>query len=584
MNQLLDMPRIKLETITTEADDPPPATVKQSSNSTKKKRSRAKVLESSNTANTLTTLTPFDVQDAPSAAKKPRPNEPDNKLVQPDELAQLPVLDQIIALEKWWPSERRRQLDTLMREQRKLQDQCKSYQHDRNLVGKYKDTRAQLSEVDERIKVLREDRDTVLLQKHKDLIQRRNAASASQTRPPTTTSHSSPTTTSVAVKVEPSLRPTVIDIAGLVSAVCSCASQASANQSANKNNVPVVDLDKQVSASNEEASAAANLPIWMDMDTGGEDGDRDDFDNSLDESQQHYSDLSSRCSIFDISNLHTSASTVANSNKNGNAKASAAEKPYFSQVLAQIQDKDALTARYAESDICPKCNSVMVDDPEENILSCTKCGYADDCLEKEVEVLGAEETDNGRESSFEKVWSIFFAKKAYVNVDEPVNACRLDLMEKGHDLSSDVTLQRVVEILKRRGLFQKFGAHRVQITSTLNGVSPPILTDDEWSILKRNFRLVKRAFSLVRDFFRRKNFIAYPFVSIKLAQIMCLKYPEFARFIPWIDKRNASRTLEEQELIWQKITQYLKWVYIYGQQCPTSLMMSTSLQLYNKQA
>ena len=114
---------------------------------------------------------------------------------------------------------------------------------------------------------------------------------------------------------------------------------------------------------------------------------------------------------------------------------------------------------------------------------------------------------------------------------------------------------KVREILKKLKL-NKYYEHVPHIINRLNGLPAPIMTRQMEEKLRIMFKEIQTPFikHCPKD---RKNFLSYSYVLHKFVQL--LELDEFLVCFPLLKSREK---LHQQDLIWQKICQDLKWEFI----------------------
>ena len=90
----------------------------------------------------------------------------------------------------------------------------------------------------------------------------------------------------------------------------------------------------------------------------------------------------------------------------------------------------------------------------------------------------------------------------------------------------------------------------------INGLPPPIMSRDTEEILRRMFKEIQIPFAKFcpKD---RKNFLSYSYVLHKFVQLLDLD-----DFMDCFILLKSREKLHQQDLIWEKICDYLKWEFI----------------------
>ena len=120
---------------------------------------------------------------------------------------------------------------------------------------------------------------------------------------------------------------------------------------------------------------------------------------------------------------------------------------------------------------------------------------------------------------------------------------------------ADLNLNKIKEILKRLGL-NKFYEHSVHIMNRLNGLPMPNLSPELEEKLRAMFRQIQPLFVKYAHS-NRKNFLSYAYVIRKFIQL--LEKDQYLVNFPLLKSRSV---LHEQDQVWKKICEELKWEFI----------------------
>ena len=117
---------------------------------------------------------------------------------------------------------------------------------------------------------------------------------------------------------------------------------------------------------------------------------------------------------------------------------------------------------------------------------------------------------------------------------------------------SPVKLREILKKLKKN----KYYEHVPHIINRLNGVPPPIMSPEKEEELRRMFKEIQIPFHKFCPK-QRKNFLSYSYVLHKFVQLL-----ELDEFLPCFMLLKSREKLHQQDLIWKKICEYLKWEFI----------------------
>jgi hypothetical protein len=228
-------------------------------------------------------------------------------------------------------------------------------------------------------------------------------------------------------------------------------------------------------------------------------------------------------------------------------------------------DKDHIKSQFEEEDgydICKKCHEdsvVLIH--SEGILVCQKCGYQIPIL---IDSDKPSYKDPPREISyfaykrinhFNEWLAQFQAKESTDIPDDVYNKILLEIKKERISDMRSLTPSKLREILKKLKL-NKYYEHVPHIINRLNGVPPPIMSRETEEKLRMMFKEIQTPFMrhCPKD---RKNFLSYSYVLHKFVQLLGLD--EFLACFPLLKSREK---LHQQDQIWKKICEDLKWEFI----------------------
>ena len=118
-----------------------------------------------------------------------------------------------------------------------------------------------------------------------------------------------------------------------------------------------------------------------------------------------------------------------------------------------------------------------------------------------------------------------------------------------------LTQKKLREILKKLKK-NKYYEHIPHIINKLNGLPPPIMTRKTEEKLRRMFKEIQIPFQNHCPLYR-KNFLSYSYILHKFVQLL-----ELDEFIPCFLLLKSREKLHQQDIIWKKICNELKWEFI----------------------
>jgi hypothetical protein len=139
--------------------------------------------------------------------------------------------------------------------------------------------------------------------------------------------------------------------------------------------------------------------------------------------------------------------------------------------------------------------------------------------------------------------------------EEVFNKIMLELNKQRIYNLATVTPLKIREILKKHRI-NKYYEHIPYILNKITGIPNPHLNPELEDKLKNMFKEIQVPF-LKYSPNNRKNFLSYSYVLHKFIQI--LDEPEFLKYFPLLKSRDK---LHQQEQIWKRICEDLKWKFI----------------------
>jgi hypothetical protein len=210
---------------------------------------------------------------------------------------------------------------------------------------------------------------------------------------------------------------------------------------------------------------------------------------------------------------------------------------------------------------CERCESsnLFYDDCSSDTV-CLECGFAQYTFSGERSYKEEQESDQNivysykRENHFNE-WLAQFQAKEVTNIPDEVFSLLRNEFRKQKASKSDITQTRVRDMLKKLKM-NKYYEHAPYISSLLNGVKPPRMTQALEDKLRIMFHHIQKPFEkhCPSD---RKNFLSYSYILYKFCEL--LSEDEFLVCFPLLKSKEK---LYKQDQIWKKITDELHWEYI----------------------
>ena len=226
-----------------------------------------------------------------------------------------------------------------------------------------------------------------------------------------------------------------------------------------------------------------------------------------------------------------------------------------------ITDSDFVKNYDSPSDKCDKCKGEKIIHLSQGCMICKKCGdisyiiidsdkpsYKDP--PKEVCYFAYKRINHFNE------WLAQFQAKETTDIPKDLyDQILIEIKKERIDNMSNLTQSKIREILKKLKK-NKYYEHVPHIMNKLNGLPPPIMSRDTEEILRRMFKEIQIPFAKHCPK-ERKNFLSYSYVLHKFVQLLDLD-----EFMDCFILLKSREKLHQQDLIWEKICEHLKWEFI----------------------
>lgn len=210
---------------------------------------------------------------------------------------------------------------------------------------------------------------------------------------------------------------------------------------------------------------------------------------------------------------------------------------------------------------CPECEKEMVFSSNEAILTCTLCGFQESIL---IDSDKPSYKDPPREVSyyaykrinhFNEWLAQFQAKESTEIPSEVLDLILVELKKERILDTKNIKQAKVREILKKLKL-NKYYEHVPHIINKLNGQHGPLMSREVEEKLRFMFKEIQPSF-VKHCPPERNNFLSYSYVLYKFCELLNLD--EYLHCFPLLKNRDK---LYNQDKIWQKICEELKWEYL----------------------
>lgn len=209
---------------------------------------------------------------------------------------------------------------------------------------------------------------------------------------------------------------------------------------------------------------------------------------------------------------------------------------------------------------CGKKYQVIHDDTTSEDV-CMNCGCSEYILGEELGFKEEQEMDKNvvysykRDNHFNEWISQFQAKESTSVPDEVITQLQNEFKKQKIKELSEITHEKVKALLKKLDK-SKYYEHVPYITTMLNGIKPPTMTQALEDKLRIMFYKIQKPFEKHKPA-KRKNFLSYSYTLYKLCELLGED-----DYLPCFPLLKSKEKLYAQDAMWQKICQELKWEYI----------------------
>jgi hypothetical protein len=236
------------------------------------------------------------------------------------------------------------------------------------------------------------------------------------------------------------------------------------------------------------------------------------------------------------------------------------EKTSICDTYLKNIDPNYVTMKNINSDICKLCKVEKITYISDGVQICPKCGDETEIL---IESIKPSYKDPPREVtyfSYKRInhfneWLAQFQAKETTDIPQDVYNEILEEISKERIILSQIDNKKLREILKKLKK-NKYYEHIPHILNKLNGITPPTMTIEMEEELRRMFREIQIPFIKYCPK-NRKNFLSYSYVLHKFVELL-----ELDDFINCFILLKSREKIHQQDQIWKKICEHLKWQFI----------------------
>jgi transposase-like protein len=232
---------------------------------------------------------------------------------------------------------------------------------------------------------------------------------------------------------------------------------------------------------------------------------------------------------------------------------------YLIQVEGEYDKKTKVRCNIPDP-MCKGCGKKFTKylDESQSDEVCQNCGMTEYVLGEEVGFKEEQEMEKNivysykRENHFNEWVSQFQAKESTSVPPDVVDELRLEFKKQKVKDLSEITHEKVKALLKKLGR-SRFYEHVPYITTILNGIQPPTMSQALEAKLRLMFHQIQKPFEKHRPK-DRKNFLSYSYVLYKFCELLGED-----DFLPCFPLLKSKEKLYRQDEIWKGICEELKW-------------------------
>jgi predicted RNA-binding Zn-ribbon protein involved in translation (DUF1610 family) len=232
---------------------------------------------------------------------------------------------------------------------------------------------------------------------------------------------------------------------------------------------------------------------------------------------------------------------------------------YLSYIDPAYVKKTAFQTYFEE--ICQLCKEQKIINMMESVLICPNCGTEEKILidselpsykepPREVTYFAYKRINHFKE------WLSQLQAKESTNIDKDIfDKIYNELNKEKYIDKSKLKSEQVLQILKKLGL-SKYYEHCPYITNQISG-RPALNIDPETEEKAINMFKEVQGPWMKYGMNDRSNFFSYPYILYKFFQLL-----ERDEYLPELRLLKTREKLQEQDEVWKKICDELKWEFI----------------------
>lgn len=238
------------------------------------------------------------------------------------------------------------------------------------------------------------------------------------------------------------------------------------------------------------------------------------------------------------------------------------EQELFKRFMIEVEEDDSYKEiEKVHADVCRRCGSTDMVTHSTALMVCARCATTYETLGEELTYKEEQEIEKNivysykRENHFNEWISQFQGNERTTIGTEIIEKLRYELKKQKVKDVKDITHPKVRALLKKLRL-NKFYEHVPYITTILNGLTPPKMSNSLEEKLRLMFAEIQAPFEKHCPT-ERKNFLSYSYTLYKFCELLGED-----EYLPCFPLLKSKEKLKQQDSIWKDICKELKWEYI----------------------
>ena len=248
-------------------------------------------------------------------------------------------------------------------------------------------------------------------------------------------------------------------------------------------------------------------------------------------------------------------------NKKEKDKTQDKSRDIINEYICRIDDNKVQNYIINDIDICKICNEKLTIQNTSSTLICENCGYTENIIINSEKVSYKDPPRETSYFAYKRInhfneWLAQFQAKETTEIPENIYRDIYNELQKNINLDlSQVTYKQIRDVLKKLK-YNKYYDNIPHLINIISNKKAPQLNRESEEMLRSLFKEIQLPF-MKHCPPTRKNFLSYSYVLHKFCEL--LEYDHLLCFFPLLKSREK---LQQQDQIWKKICEELKWEYI----------------------